>query len=141
MKIDPNLTIGGAGPQKATRPSGSTGAFEDMLSGIENKTMTGTIPMMPSPAVPSISPLTIKGLDMGERAIELLDGYALALSDPGMSLKRLQPMVNELADLKEGLDKTVAALSDDDPLKGLLKDVGATLESEVLRFSRGDLLM
>jgi hypothetical protein len=141
MKIDPNLTIGGVAPQKANRPSGGPGAFEDMLSGIEQKTVPGTIPMMPSTAVSTISPMTIKGLDMGEQAMELLDGYALALSDPAVSLKKLQPMVNELASLKEGLDKTVAGLSDDDPLKGILKDVGATLESEVLRFSRGDLLM
>jgi len=141
MKIDPNLTIGGVGPQKTTRPSGNKAAFEDMLSGIERKTIPETIPVMPSTAVSAISPATIKGLDMGEQAIELLDGYALALADPAVTLKSLQPIVNELADLKEGLDKTVGALSDDDPLKGILKDVGATLESEVLRFSRGDLLM
>jgi len=141
MKIDPNLTIGGVEPQKATKPSGRQGAFEDMLSGIEQKTIPETIAVMPSSAVSTISPLTIKGLDMGEQAIELLDGYALALSDPAVSLKSLQPIVNELAGLKQGLDKTVGALSDDDPLKGILKDVGATLESEVLRFSRGDLLM
>jgi hypothetical protein len=139
MKIDPNLTIGGVSPQKTINPSGKQGVFEDMLSGIEQKTMPETVPVMPSTSVPAISPMTIKG--MGEQAIELLDGYALALADPAVSLKSLQPFVNELADLKEGLDKTMGALSDDDPLKGILQDVRSTLESEVLRFSRGDLLM
>ncbi|MEN6474913.1 MAG: hypothetical protein ABFD81_12930 [Syntrophaceae bacterium] len=141
MKIDPNLTIGGVVPQKTAKPLGKQGAFEDMLSGIEQKTIPETIPAMPSTAVSTISPMTIKGLGMGEQAIDLLDGYASALADPDVTLKSIQPIVNELAGLKEGLDKTVGALSDDDPLKGILKDVGATLESEVLRFSRGDLLM
>jgi len=141
MKIDPNLTIGGVGPQKTAKPSGKHGAFEDMLAGIEQKAAPETIPVMPTASPSAISPMTIKGLGMGEQAIELLDGYALALADPAVSLKSLQPIVNELADLREGLEKTAGALSDDDPLKGILKDVGATLESEVLRFSRGDLLM
>ena len=88
-----------------------------------------------------ISPMRLKGLGMGEQAIELLNGYAQALADPSVTLKSLQPMVDELAGLKDGLDKASGKLSDDDPLKGILKDVGTTIDSEVLRFSRGDLLM
>lgn len=141
MKIDPNLTIGSVCPQNPSKHLGKKGVFEGMLSGIEQKTVSETTPVLSSMAAPMISPMTIKGLDMGEQAIELLDGYAQALADPGVTLKSLQPIVDELASLKEGLDKTKGALSDDDPLKGILTDVGTTIESEVLRFSRGDLLM
>jgi hypothetical protein len=141
MKIDPNLTIGGMHPQSINKPSGKPGAFEKVLSGIEQTTAPEMLSVQTPQSVTMISPTKLKGLGLSEQAIELLDGYAQALADPSVTLKSLKPMVDELAGLKEGLDKTMGALSDNDPLKGILKDVGSTIESEVLRFARGDLLM
>lgn len=140
MKIDPNLTIGGVSPSSAMKPAGKAGVFEQVLSGLEQTAPAQTAGLA-SLGSPMINPQTLQGLSVGEQAIDLLDGYAQSLNDASRSLKSITPMMEELAELKPKLDEAAGALSDGDPLKGILQDVSATIESEVTRFQRGDLLM
>lgn len=140
MKIDPNLTIGGVSSPVLVKPEGKAGVFEKVLSGIE-QTAPPEMIALTSMAGSSLNPQTLQGLSMGEQAIDLLDGYAQTLTDSSRTLKSITPMVEELAELKPRLDEAAGALSDGDPLKGILQDVSATIESEVMRFARGDLLM
>lgn len=140
MKIDPHLTIGGMNPQVPAKTTAKKGAFEEVLSGIEQPAKPeATLP--PAMMVSPVSPYKLKALSISEQAIEQLDGYAKALADPSRTLKSIEPLVNDLAGLKPGLDEAAGALNDDDPLKGILQDTGATIDSAVLRFARGDLLM
>jgi hypothetical protein len=139
MKIDPNLTIGSVGPKSPVRPQGRKGAFEEVLSGIEQKVIRASTLLHAIP--PSqITPQRIKALGMSEQAIDALEGYARMLADPNTSLKTLQTNVDELSAVRAELHEASGALSDDDPLKGLIRDMASTIDSEVLRFERGDLL-
>jgi hypothetical protein len=108
MKIDPNLTIGSVGPKSPVRPQGRKGAFEEVLSGIEQKVIRASTLLHAIP--PSqITPQRIKALGMSEQAIDALEGYARMLADPNTSLKTLQTNVDELSAVRAELHEASGA--------------------------------
>ncbi len=88
----------------------------------------------------AISPQKLTALGASEEALELLERYSRAVSDPQVTLKGLSPMVDELESMKARLDGAASFISDDDPLKGIMSEVSSALYGEVLRFRRGDLI-
>ena len=139
MKIDPNLTIGQVSPPTSVRPASRKGAFEEVLSGIEQKTATAASELPPLTTA-LLDPQKIQALSLSEQALELLDGYAQALADPRQTLRALKPMADELASLRTDLEEQARALAGDDPLKAIMQDVSATIDAQMIQFARGDLL-
>ena len=140
MKIDPNMIIGTVVPETVKRVSGTGGAFEDVLKGLEADTTAMPDKVHAQFQQVAVSPQKLTALSTSEDALELLGRYSQAVSDPQMSLKGLAPMVDELESMKSRLDSASSFISDNDPLKGILSEVSSTLYGEVLRFRRGDLI-
>jgi hypothetical protein len=139
MKINPNMTIGSV-PGSQTKPQGGVeGVFEDLLKGIETGSMNKTGLVGMPYQVNTVSPVKIKAMSASEEAIELLDRYSKALSDPNVNLKAISPMVDQLDAMKSKVDNAASFIADNDPLKGIMKEVSSTLYGEVLRFKRGEL--
>jgi len=141
MKIDPNLTIGGiAGKVPGTKPAGKGGSFEEMLKGIENVPVKAPENIHQITQATQISPQKINALSMSEQAIDLMDTYYRALTDPDLSLKSISSMVDDLDGMKTRLTDAGNFISEDDPLKEIMNDVAVALNGEVLKFRRGDLI-
>ena len=87
-----------------------------------------------------ISPQKLNALSLSEEALDLLDKYAQAVSNPAMNLKSIAPMVDDLDAMREKLIQAGTFIADDDPLKGIMNEVSSALYGEVLRFKRGELI-
>lgn len=141
MKIDPNMTIGAVtGTRPASRPSGVPGAFEEMLGKAQAAGETTGAMSVPGMATMMPDPSKIKALSSSSEALEMLDAYAQALTDPGQSMHDLQGMINSLSGMKGRLDEAGGALAPDDPLRAILREVSGAIEEQEIRFQRGDLL-
>ena len=140
MKIDPNLIIGTvSGNTPAARQTGLSGVFEDILSEVQRTDVKEMSSLQAMPQVNQLNPSKVNALTMSEQALDMLDTYSKALVDPGLNLKSLAPMVENLDGMKTELLEASSFLSDDDPLKDIMKDTASTLFGEVMRFRRGDL--
>ena len=73
-----------------------------------------------------------------ERLLDLLDRYRLQLADSSISLKQLDPMVQEMAGENQKLAPVLEKLPDDDGLRDILKQTLITTSVEIARFYRGD---
>jgi hypothetical protein len=140
MKIDPNKIIGSVVPG-AVRPSaGAGGAFENVLKGVETGAVAKPVNIQTPFQQFSVSPVKLSAVGASEEALELLVRYSRAVSDPQVSLKGLAPMVEELESMRTRVEGAASFISDDDPLKGIMKELSSSLYGEVLRFRRGDLI-
>ncbi|HPI92929.1 MAG TPA: hypothetical protein PLT09_03825 [Deltaproteobacteria bacterium] len=140
MKIDPNKIIGTMVSETVKPSAGARGAFEDVLKGLETETAAKAGSVQASFTQLSISPQKLQAVGASEDALELLESYSQAVGDPQVSLKELAPMVDEMEAMKARVDGAASFISDDDPLKGIMNDVSAALDVEVLKFRRGDLI-
>jgi hypothetical protein len=141
MKIDPNMIIGSVtGKISGSRnTAGNEGAFENILNEVGNSAGKETQNVQASYPVDQLNPQKINALSLSEQALDLLDTYSKGLADPKISLKTLEPMVEDLSQMRSSVLNAGSFLSDDDPLKGIMNDVASSLNSEVMRFRRGDL--
>lgn len=141
MKIDPNMVIGsvtGKVPgSKQTAGDGS--AFEDILNEVGNTAAKEVRNVQATCPVEQLNPQKVNALSLSEQALDMLDAYSKGLASPDVSLKNLAPMVEDLSRMHSSVLDAGSFLSDDDPLKGIMNDVASTLNSEVMRFRRGDL--
>jgi hypothetical protein len=87
-----------------------------------------------------VSPQKLSAVSTGEEAIDLLDTYSKAVSDPNVDLKTISSMVDQLDTMKSKVDNAASFIADNDPLKGIMNEVSSTLYGEVLRFRRGELI-
>ena len=140
MKINPNTTIGSVAGLQVKPQSGAKGAFEDVLKGLETGSMNkaGTIGAQYQTVL--LSPQKLSAVSTGEEAIDLLDTYSKAVSDPNVDLKTISSMVDQLDTMKSKVDNAASFIADNDPLKGIMNEVSSTLYGEVLRFRRGELI-
>ncbi len=140
MKIDPNMIIGGI---NANRPvsgaKGVAGGFEDLLKGIEQQAPAATNSVQGLRPMDMLSPQKIMAMSLSDQALDMLGEYASALQDPSQTLKDLAAKVGELQGIKSDVDNAAVAISPDDPLKSIMDEVSASLETEIVRFTRGDL--
>ncbi|MGC9325055.1 MAG: hypothetical protein ACP5G0_09955 [Desulfomonilia bacterium] len=141
MKIDPNLIIGNALGTTPVKKPAAENSFEEMLSGIEKSQIPRVHTYQEQIAQPSaLNPYMMTALTTSEHALDLLDGYAQALEDPGLTLRSISPIVDKLEHERDRITSAASMLSDDDPLKVIMNELISTLDSEVIRFRRGDLL-
>jgi hypothetical protein len=141
MKIDPNMAIGSVGGTQVKPKTGLTGGFDEVLKGLETDTATkeaskAGAPMLYGP----VNPQKMNALNTSEDALELLEKYSQAVSNPNMNLKTLEPMVNELETMRDKVVQAGSFIADNDPLKGIMNDVSSTLYGEVAKFRRGELI-
>jgi hypothetical protein len=140
MKIDPNLAIGSAAGVQVRQKNSLTGGFEDVLKGMETSAAQKSGAAGSPLSFGSINPQKLNALSTSEEALDLLERYSQAVSNPGVNLKSLEPMVNELEVMREKVQQASSFIGDNDPLKGIMNEVGSALYGEVLRFKRGELI-
>jgi hypothetical protein len=140
MKIDPNMAIGSVTGTQVKPQGGAKGAFEEVLKGLE----TGSAPKLEkvSTLMPTtfLNPQKLNALSLSEEALDLLERYSQAVSDPSLNLKSIAPMVDELDGMRQKVIQSGSFIADDDPLKGIMNEVSSALYGEVLRFKRGELI-
>jgi len=140
MKIDPHMTIGKIIENNiASRRSGTANTFEDLLKKLEpetpSKVSTGNLPGVQQ----GLNPQKIRNISITEQALDLLQKYADMLSTPGITLKDLSSVVDDMNTIKTSLQKVESSLASDDALKGIARDILSTIDSEIIKYTRGDL--
>jgi hypothetical protein len=75
-----------------------------------------------------------------ERYLDFLDSYRQELSDPAVSLKRLESSVRQLEEGRQALSPLIGALPEGDGLKDIMNRTLVTASLEIIRFRRGDYL-
>jgi hypothetical protein len=70
--------------------------------------------------------------------LNLLDNYRQQLSDPYVTLRKLEPMMNTIAKEKDQLSGLLDSMPNDDGLKHILNQTLITASLEVIKFNRGD---
>ena len=73
-----------------------------------------------------------------EDMINLLDQYHEKLSDPQVTLKKIDPIINELVREMDDLAPVLESLPDDGELKNILNQTLVTASLEISKFYRGD---
>jgi hypothetical protein len=140
MKINPNMTIGSVSGSQIKPQGGVNGVFEDLLKGIETGSVNKSDSVGTQFQMNPVNPVKLSAVSASEEAIELLDSYSKAVSDPNLNLKVIAPMVDQLEATKAKVDNAASFIADNDPLKGIMNEVSSTLYGEVLRFRRGELI-
>lgn len=80
-------------------------------------------------------------VDRTSRAIDLLETYSKALSDPQKTLRDIEPELTAFVNETESLYDEYLQTSHDDPqLKSVVEDLLRTAKLEGIRFRRGDYL-
>ncbi len=140
MKIDPYMTIGKVLDNNvATKRPGNANAFEDMLKSLESGTANKVSPGNMVGIHQGLNPQKIKHISIAEQALDLLQQYADMLSDPDITLREISPVIDDMNKMKASLKQVKDSLSSDDALKGIAQDILTTIDSEVIKYTRGDL--
>ncbi|MCD6570930.1 MAG: hypothetical protein J7L53_09535 [Deltaproteobacteria bacterium] len=144
MKIDPNMIIGKTLGQTSHQKHVSGGAkFEDILQRIEDASGKDISRISPHGITDMISPPQadkIKSLSISEQALDILDKYNKLLTNPDITLKSLAPIVDDMKIMGKQLNEVSLSLPSDDSLKEIVNDIVSAIDSEVIRFNRGDLI-
>jgi hypothetical protein len=77
-------------------------------------------------------------MDCAENLIDLLDQYRQKLSDPRISLRKIDPIIREIDQQKEKLAPILDALPDGEKLKNIVNQTLVTASLEITKFYRGD---
>ena len=149
MKIENNHQI-----IKNLYPEGKTasrpavgGKFDDILKEtIENKKpeVAGSRPTAFVKPLSGIGSTETYGLsrqvavERVEDLIDLLDRYRQMLSDPSNSLKKIDPIIQEIDQQKEKLAPVLDELPDGEKLKDIVNETLVTASLETTKFYRGD---
>ncbi|MBF0528021.1 MAG: hypothetical protein HQK55_01870 [Deltaproteobacteria bacterium] len=72
------------------------------------------------------------------KALGVLDLYAQALADPNQNLKQISPLVNDLQNEAQNMDKLSQSLPEGHSLKPLAENLAVTATVEAFKYNRGD---
>lgn len=75
-----------------------------------------------------------------EAGLRRLEAFARGLADPGVTLRDLEPLAQELLQDSHRLAALARNLAADSPLRGLAEETAALAYVESLKFQRGDYL-
>lgn len=137
------------GSTPGTKKTGKTADFGNMLQEALNQpNTTGDVqktPQLSEPqavqniGLPAFHPDSI--VDRTSRAIDLLETYSEALSDPQKTLRDIEPELAAFVNETESLYDEYLETGHDDPrLKRVMEDIVRTARLEGIRFQRGDYL-
>ena len=88
-----------------------------------------------NPLSPQDKNITVDRID---NLINLLDNYRQQLSDPHVTLRKLEPVVNTIAKEKDQLSGLLESIPNEDRLKDILNQTLITASLEVIKFNKGD---
>ena len=88
-----------------------------------------------NPLAPQDKNITVERID---NLLNLLDNYRQQLSDPQVTLRTLEPVVNTIAKEKDHLSGLLDSLPNEDGLKHILNQTLITASLEVIKFNKGD---
>ncbi|MEJ2164372.1 MAG: hypothetical protein P8X90_02505 [Desulfobacterales bacterium] len=91
--------------------------------------------IQPAPTFEMDRQITIERV---ESLIDLLDQYRQKLSDPRLTLKKIDPIIKEIDKQKENLAPVLDSLPDDEKLKDIVNQTLVTASLEITKFYRGD---
>jgi hypothetical protein len=92
------------------------------------------------PVVSSDAEAVLPLTDRIDRLVDRLENYRLKLADPQVSLRSIQPLLNDMAASSEKLAPKLAHLDEADPLRDILNRSLVMVSLEITRFNRGDYL-
>jgi hypothetical protein len=71
--------------------------------------------------------------------LDLLEEYSLALSNPDMTFKGIEPIVTRIEQRLKGLDvQSGDNVGQNDGLASIINDIAVTASLEAFKFQRGD---
>jgi hypothetical protein len=135
-------------PQKTQKSEKTPNAdFKNMLKeSVENSTKNPS-KIQPSTLMDPVSAIRFNPLSQQDKNItveridnllNLLDNYRQQLSDPHVTLRTLEPVINSIAKEKDQLSGLLDSLPNKDGLKHILNQTLITASLEVIKFNRGD---
>ena len=135
-------------PQKTQKSEAKPNAdFKNILKeSVENSTENPS-KIQPSTLMDPVSAIRFNPLSTQDKSImveridnllNLLDNYRQQLSDPHVTLRTLEPVINSIAKEKDQLSGLLDSLPNKDGLKHILNQTLITASLEVIKFNRGD---
>ena len=135
-------------PQKPQKNEKTPNAdFKNILKkSVENSTKNPS-KIQPSTLMDPISAIRFNPLsaqdknitvELVDNLLNLLDNYRRQLSNPQVTLRTLEPMMNTIAREKDQLSGLLDSMPNDDGLKHILNQTLITASLEVIKFNRGD---
>jgi hypothetical protein len=74
---------------------------------------------------------------MADKLLDTLEAYQKMLGDPDVTLKRIQPAVEQMQTQAAGTRELIAGLQEAHPLKTILQDTVDSIDREITRFNAG----
>ena len=135
-------------PQKTQKSEAKPNAdFKNILKeSVENSTENPS-KIQPSTLMDPVSAIRFNPLSTQDKNImveridnllNLLDNYRQQLSDPHVTLRTLEPVMNTIAKEKDQLSGVLDSMPNEDGLKHILNQTLITASLEVIKFNRGD---
>ena len=135
-------------PQKTQKSEATPNAdFKNILKeSVENSTENPS-KIQPSTLIDPVSAIRFNPLSTQDKNItveridnllNLLDNYRQQLSDPHVTLRTLEPVMNTIAKEKDQLSGLLDSMPNADGLKHILNQTLITASLEVIKFNRGD---
>jgi hypothetical protein len=85
-----------------------------------------------------IAQIRSQSIQATENTLKALEEYKNAMVDPGMPLKKIDPLIQSLSQEMQDLNILSAKLSPSDPLQKILTEVGIVSAVEIEKFRRGE---
>ena len=132
-------------PQNNEEPPNAD--FKNILKESVEKSTENPSKIQPSTLMDPVSAIRFNPLSTQDKNItvervhnllNLLDNYRQQLSDPHVTLRTLEPMMNTIAKEKDQLSGLLESMPNDDGLKHILNQTLITASLEVIKFNRGD---
>ena len=124
-------------------------AFGNILNETLEKTNATASAPMPTTYIrplPGIQPADVEmpnqqvAINGIEEMINILERYREKLADPGINLKKMDPVIQDMTREMENLAPVLDSLPDDGKLKDILNRTLVTASLELSKFYRGDYL-
>ena len=135
-------------PQKPQKSETTPNAdFKDILKESVENAPENPSKIQPSTLMDPVSAIRFNALAPQDKKItverihnflNLLDNYRQQLSDPHVTLRTLEPVMNTIAKEKDQLSGLLDSLPNEDGLKHILNQTLITASLEVIKFNRGD---
>jgi hypothetical protein len=143
-EVDPSFTVSTTKVSK----NKDTDAFENALSKALDNREAPEMKTTPANSLGEIESTSLQLLQPSDivagrtdRLLKMLDAYASKLKDPEISLKSLAPVLEEIQKNAGSLEREIRDLTRKDAgLKTIADQTLVTVQTEVLKFQRGDYL-
>lgn len=126
----------GKGTNQAGKKSGAT-AFCDLLADAVSETSTASQTAAPSQTSAGRNTASLPLVQQITGLLDLFDNYSEALGNENTTLKELAPMLSNLETKANQLTASAQNMGDAE-LGGLVKQLVAQVQSESIKFHRGD---